>query len=157
MQPAIFLQITKDKRFAFNFFLDITLLLLELVAVVSNALTEKCLPLSDNIHRPYKMMPPELLHTSGNGLIMYMLESLRDQMGSGKDRDLIDKQHIQISNLIKRQSERDFPRGSMRNGLIDGTKCQSSERKGNLFQLLCIAHTINGSRVMKRSLSFSDT
>ncbi len=44
----------------------------------------------------------------------------------------------------------------MRNGLIDGTKCQPSERKGNLFQLLCIAHTTNGSRVMKRSLKYSD-
>jgi hypothetical protein len=46
--------------------------------------------------------------------------------GGNKDRDFIDKQHIQISSLIKRQSEQDFPRGSMRNGLIDGTKCQSS-------------------------------
>ncbi len=45
----------------------------------------------------------------------------------------------------------------MRNGLIDGTKCQSSEWKRNLFQLLCIAHTTNGSCVMKRSLSLSDT
>jgi hypothetical protein len=42
------------------------------------------------------------------------------------------------------------------NGLIDGTKCQSSERKGNLFRLLCIAHTTNGSCVMKRSLKYSD-
>jgi hypothetical protein len=43
----------------------------------------------------------------------------------------------------------------MRNGLIDGTKCQSSERKGNLFQLLCIAHTTSGSAVMKRCLKLS--
>ena len=43
---------------------------------IRNALTEKSLPLSDNIHGPYKMMPPELLHTSGSGLIMYMFESL---------------------------------------------------------------------------------
>jgi hypothetical protein len=43
------------------------------------------------------MMPPEILHTSGSGLIMYMFESLRDQMGGRKDRDLIDEQHIQIS------------------------------------------------------------
>jgi hypothetical protein len=99
------------------------------------------------------MMPLELLHTSGSGLIMYMFESRRDQMGGGKDRDLIDRQHILISNLIKRQSERDFPQGSMRNGLIDGKKFQSSERKGNLFRLLCIARTTNGSRVMKRSLN----
>jgi hypothetical protein len=60
-----------------------------------------CLPLSGNTHEPYKMMPPELLHTSGRGLIMYMFESLRDQMGGGKDRDFIDKQHIQISKLDK--------------------------------------------------------
>ncbi len=99
---------------------------------------------------------PVLLHTSVSGLIRYMFESLKDQMGDGKDRDLIDRQHILISNLITRQSEHDFPWGSMRNGLIDGTKCQSSEQKGNLFQLLCIAHTANGSRVMKSSLKYSD-
>jgi hypothetical protein len=86
-----------------------------------------------------------------------MFESLRDQMGGGKDRNLIDKQHIHISSLIKRQSEPDFPRGSMRNGLIDRMKCQSSEQKGNLFRLLFIAHTTNGSCVMKRSLCLSDT
>jgi hypothetical protein len=44
----------------------------------------------------------------------------------------------------------------MRNGLIDGTKCQSSERKGNLFLLLCIAYTSNESHVMKTSLKYSD-
>jgi hypothetical protein len=99
---------------------------------IRKTLTEKSLPLPDNIHGPYKMMPPELLHTSGSGLIMYMFESLRDQMEGGNDRDLIDRQ-ILISNLIKRQSECDFPRGSMRNGHIDGKKCQSSEQKEILF------------------------
>jgi hypothetical protein len=44
----------------------------------------------------------------------------------------------------------------MRNGLIDGTKCHSSERKGNLFCLHCIASTTNGSAVMKRSLKLSE-
>ncbi len=44
----------------------------------------------------------------------------------------------------------------MRNGLIDGTKCQSSEQMGNLFWLLCIAHATNESHVMKRSLRYSD-
>ncbi len=58
---------------------------------ITNALTEKSLPLSDNIDGLYKMMPPELLHTSGSGLIMYMFESLRDQMGCGKNRDFIDQ------------------------------------------------------------------
>ncbi len=70
-------------------------------------------------------MPPELLHTSGSGLIIYMFELLRTQLGGGKDREEIDQLHVVLSNLIKRQSERNFPRGSVRNRLIDGTKCQS--------------------------------
>jgi hypothetical protein len=44
----------------------------------------------------------------------------------------------------------------MRNGLIDGTKCQSSEQKGNLFRLLCIAHTSSGCSVLKRCLKLSE-
>ena len=123
---------------------------------IKNAFTEMHMPLSDHIHGPFKMMPPELLHTSGSGLIMYMFESLRMQIGGGKDRDFLDKQHVLISNLLKRQSERDLPRGSMRNGLIDGTKCQSSERKGNLFRLMCIAFTTKGRNVLQRSLNLSD-
>jgi hypothetical protein len=98
---------------------------------IVNALTNKYLPLSDNHHEPYCMMPLESLHTSGSGRMKYMFKLLHMQFGSGKDRDDIDKQHIQISMIIKRQSEQHFPRGAMRNGLIDGTKCQSEERKGN--------------------------
>ena len=103
---------------------------------INNALTDKYMPLLDNCHGPHGMMPPELLHTSGSGLIKYMFESLRAQLGSGKNRDNIDKLHVRLYMTIKNQSEPDFPRGAMRNGLIDGTKCQSEERKGNLFLLL---------------------
>jgi hypothetical protein len=53
---------------------------------IKNALTNKYMPLSDNIHGPYCMMPPELLHTSGSGLITYMFESLQWQIGGGKIR-----------------------------------------------------------------------
>ena len=40
---------------------------------IRNALTEPDLPLSELIHGQYLMFPPELLHTSGSGLIMYMI------------------------------------------------------------------------------------
>ncbi len=76
---------------------------------INNAFLEKHLPLSNNVHGPYKMMPPELLHTSGSGLIMYMFELLHHQLGSGKDPDNINQEHIVVSNIIKRQRECDFP------------------------------------------------
>ena len=56
----------------------------------------------------------------------------------------LDSLHQTISGHIGHQSEKDYPRGSVRNGILDGTKCQSSERRGNLFRLLCIAHTAEG-------------
>ena len=73
-----------------------------------------------------------------------MFESLPWQIGGGKIRDDVDKLHIRVYMFVKRQSEPDFPRGAIRNGIIDGTKCQSEERKGNLFILLCIANTSEG-------------
>jgi hypothetical protein len=91
------------------------------------ALLEKHLPLTDDIHGPFKMMPPELLHTSGSGLIMYMFESLSHQLGGGNDCHFIDQEHIIISNIITGQSEQDYPKGLRQNGLIDGAKCLSSE------------------------------
>ncbi len=97
------------------------------------AFLERFIPSSDNVHGPFRMMPPELLHTSGSGLIMYMFESQRYHLGGGIDCDYIDQEHVVVNNMIKRQSERDFPRGLMQNSLIDGTKCQLSERKGNLL------------------------
>ncbi len=51
---------------------------------INNALTDKFMPLLDNCHCPYGMMPLELLHTSGSGLIKYMFKSLRAQLGSGR-------------------------------------------------------------------------
>ena len=81
-----------------------------------------------------------------------MFESLRHQLGAGINRDMIDQQHILVSNLLKHQSKRDFPCESMRNGFIDGTKCQSSERKGNLFRLPVIAHRTKAKYILQQAL-----
>ncbi len=60
-----------------------------------------------------------------------------------------------MAEVMKRQSERDFPCGTTRNGLVDGTKCQAAERKGNLFYLLCIVQTVDGSTKLQKSLRYS--
>ncbi len=101
------------------------------------------------------MMPPKLLHSSCSGLILYMFESMHVQIGCGKDRDEIDKCHIRISLIIRRQSEHDFTHGAMRNGLINGTKCQAEGRRGNLFLLLCIAQRLEGSEILRKGLQYS--
>ena len=56
---------------------------------IINALLDKNLPLSDTIHGLYKLFPPELLHTSGSGLIMYMFERCNIKLEVGKTEILL--------------------------------------------------------------------
>jgi hypothetical protein len=123
--------------------------------IIRNALLQPGLPMSDQIYGAYRMTPPELLHTSGAGLILYMFRSIAGTIGAGIGRDDLDRQHVRMMQSIQRQSERDFPRGTTRNGIVDGTKCQASERRGNLFSLTCIAHTHDGL-ILKEEMKLSD-
>ena len=125
---------------------------------IKNALTKQYMPLSDMHHCPSAMMPPEFLHASMGGLLKYMFQSMQLYIGSTKLHDEIDKMHVWMLLLldVKRQSDRDFPCGSMRNGIIDDTKCQSEERKDNLFLLLCIASTALGGEKLQTALQYND-
>ena len=62
----------------------------------------------------------------------------------------LDELHKELITLLLRQSEKDFPRSASRNGLVDGTKCQSTERRRNLLLLLCIAHIAAGQRALRK-------
>ena len=85
-----------------------------------------------------------------------MFQSMQYYIGETKLHDEIDKMHVRVLYDIKRQSDRDFPRGSMRNGIIENTKCPSEERKGNLFLLLCIASTTLGGDKLQTALRYDD-
>ena len=99
---------------------------------IDNALTHPDLPLSDLVHGPYKMTPPEMLHTSGSGLIKYIFLTLKARLAD-KWRNIIDKLHRKVSKNILRQSDNDFPDGSVCNGIADGTKLQSTEARDRPF------------------------
>ena len=113
-------------------------------------------PLSDVKYGIYRMMPPELLHTSGSGLIKYMFSTLKAMFGTRKrgkrHRRTIDALHRMINAEIDRQSDRDFPRAALRNGLLDGTKVGASEIRGNLHRLLCISYTVSGQEALRQVL-----
>ena len=72
-----------------------------------------------------------------------MFQSLKLSIAPAQ-KVLIDSLHQKISQDCARQSKNDIPRGSVRNGVLDGTKHQLSERQGNLFLLMCVAHTVAG-------------
>ena len=116
---------------------------------IKNAFIHGNVPLSDLKYGPFKMTPPKLLHTPGSGIIMYMFSVLESGL-SKLELCALDELHKDLITLFYRQSERDFPRSACRNGLVDGTKCQSTERRGNLLLLLCIAYTAAGRRALQK-------
>ena len=61
---------------------------------IVNALLQPGLPLSDDIYGPFRMTPPELLHTSGAGLILYIFKSLAERLGCGIYRNELDEWHV---------------------------------------------------------------
>ena len=114
------------------------------------------MPLSDEVHGIYGMTPPELLHASYSGIIEYSMVTLEMMFGNKnverKALATLDRLHQELSLQITRNSDRDSPRGSARNGIIDSTKTQSTERRGNFFRLLCLSYTDTGKQSLRVAL-----
>ena len=77
---------------------------------IRNALTKSNLPLSDQIQRNSCMTPPELVHTSGSGLIMYMFQTLQLLLLPAF-QIVFNALHQKLSTDIGIQSEEDFLAG----------------------------------------------
>ena len=94
------------------------------------------------------MTPPKLEHTSGNVIMLYTFSILESGM-SKSELCALDELHKELITVFLCQSEKGYPRSTSRNGLVDGTKCQSTERSQNLLLLLCIARVGAGQRALK--------
>ena len=101
--------------------------------------------------------PPEGLHVFGNGIYASIFTVVHDVFGiksSGKtQKEEIEVIHNKVVNDLLRQSERDLPRRSSRNGPLDGTKMGASERRGNLYALIITLLTVQGGNLLKKKLT----
>jgi hypothetical protein len=115
---------------------------------VDNAFDTNFVPLSDVKHGINGCTPPEGLHTFGSGIYTRVFETIHDIIGlddsNATVKDEIDTLHQNVVLKSRRQSERDFPRPSNRNGIMDGTKMGGSERRGNLFMFIVALKTTHG-------------
>ena len=123
------------------------------------------IPLGDDIYGIMGITPPEMLHVAGTGIFKYMFSCITNILGSTKskkDREAFDKLHQVLASQATHQSELDFPRTSVRNGITDGSKMGGMERVGNLAILLCVTYTKDARDLMRdglraRKTSMKDT
>jgi len=144
----------------------ITLAEMQQARLTEDGLTDLCkkninnafdnVPLSDNVYGLLGITPGEMLHISGVGLLKYMFASLECLISltrsKKRDQETFDDLHRCIVMDGQRQSERDFPRMSVRNGITDGTKMCGLERVGNCFALLCAMHTQLGKNLLAKEM-----
>ena len=86
------------------------------------------------------------------GIFKYMFSCLSDIFGSDttkRGQEAFDKLHQFIVSQSTHQSETDFPRISVRNGIIDGSKMGRMEGVGNLAILMCVTYTKNAKTLLR--------
>ncbi len=117
-------------------------------------------PFVDQVHGIFGCVPAEMLHVTGNGIMKYQLEVVKQIIESGtkktKKLHQLDVLHHNLVTESLKQSECDMPRMSSRNGVTDGTKMTDSERVGNMFMLLCVIHTNDGRGIFQNGLNELD-
>ncbi|KAL7523604.1 hypothetical protein ACHAWF_000590 [Thalassiosira exigua] len=114
---------------------------------INNAFVDPDVPLSDEVRGVYGITPPELLHTTHEGVTEYVTEAISKLLSKGSSKlagkacELIEKLHHHTLHSERgRYSKRDFSRSSDRMGLFALTLIQAYDRRGHLFILLCISH-----------------
>jgi hypothetical protein len=89
-----------------------------------------------------------MLHVGGTGILKYIFEYLDILIAGDIDKETFDDLHQRLVIEAQGQSERDFPRMSVRNKITDGTKMCGSERVGYAFILLSLFHTQLGQKLI---------
>ena len=96
------------------------------------ALLHPDVPVSDKVHKAYKIFPPESLHTTAKETSKYIIESVVDPISPGANGkracDIVDTVHLNFHQSLSRSSERDFPVGATRSGLTKEARRVANER-----------------------------
>ena len=93
-------------------------------------------------------IPAEMLHIGGTGILKYIFKYLDNLIAGDIDKESFDDLHRCVVSDAQHQSERDFPRMSLCNGITDGTKMFGSEHVGNCFILRCLFYTKLGQKLI---------
>ena len=108
---------------------------------ITNAFMRDGIALSDQEHGIYRMLPPELLHTTQEGITKYIISTFSCIIGKKSVKNISEAVHRRFHQLSRRNSERDLPHSAARTGFLKCTLVCAYERRGNLFALLCILYT----------------
>lgn len=105
------------------------------------------IPTGDPIHTIYRLTPPETMHAICAGIAPRIISNMGKGLKKTNASTVMNNLHLLLAQKHSLQSERDLPRPSQRNHILETTKTQATEHMGNLFLIMCSLHTNMGIRI----------
>ncbi len=113
-------------------------------------------PLGDQVYRQFGVVPSEVLHMLESGIYKYenraVVQILGAKESNASEKNNLDILHRNLCILSTRQSERDMPRNTSKNGFGDSTKCTANENTGNLHIFIVSLFTSAGKKMYQKWL-----
>jgi hypothetical protein len=95
------------------------------------------------IHGINMITPPELLHTVGAGLAVYIITIIKDSLND-VTRSELDTLYIQVYHDLKINCDHDYYECSLHKGATETVKQSASENIGHLLALAALCMTDAG-------------
>jgi hypothetical protein len=116
-----------------------------------NTIWEKGVPLSDMIHGINMITPPELLHTVGAGLAVYVITIIKDSSNDVTCSEL-DTLYVQVYHDLKRNCDHDYYECSLHKRATETVKQSASENIGHLLALAALCTTDAGIALLDEKI-----
>ncbi len=108
---------------------------------------EKGVPLADMIHGINLITPPEMLHTVGVGIAVYIIGVIKDCL-SNNIRTELDFLFIDIYHDLKRNCDHDYYESSLHKGATETVKQGALENIGHILAFAALCSTEAGINLL---------
>ena len=112
---------------------------------------EKGVPLADMIHGVNLITPPEMLHTVGVGIAVYIIAVIKDCL-SDSTRTELDFLYIDLYHDLKRNCDHDYYESSLHKGATETVKQGALENIGHLLSLAALCSTDAGINLLDEKI-----
>jgi hypothetical protein len=112
---------------------------------------EKGVPLADMIHGINLITPPEMLHTVGVGIAVYIIAVIKDCLNDSTRTEL-DFLYIDLYHDLKRNCDHDYYESSLHKGATETVKQGALENIGHLLSLAALCTTDAGINLLDKKI-----
>ena len=107
----------------------------------------------DDKYGIFSMVHTEALHALEQGLFVYVIQVLMDEIGGDITHSTLDKLAKDLLKYPRQHGTQRFPRLNWKDGVCSVTKLTGADKVGKLFTVAVIANTLKGEHFLLANLA----